>query len=244
MGESGGTAELTVECRRDGTPTRLRCAECQAPICPACFVRTPVGLRCPDCSAASGPPVREEAARPRWLVPALVAVLVALGLAGAARLGRRGGEEPALDPSDWSQSRGVTERVRIGTGTLPMGAWILEARRGEGVCATLTVLPGPSGQERCHQPPGNRHVAFTSTSRMTTASETVYLTLGLVSERTERVRVAPEGAASWEVPALGAGVDLGGRFFVALTSNPVTTFTALAADGTELGRIRSAPPGT
>jgi hypothetical protein len=92
--------------------------------------------------------------------------------------------------------------------------------------------------------PGDRHIAFTTTSRLTTPSETVYLTVGVVSERTERVLVAPDGQTAWEVPALGAGVELGGRLFVAHTTSPVTTFTALGSDGSELGRIRSAPPGT
>jgi len=134
--------------------------------------------------------------------------------------------------------------VRIGTGNLPRGSWILEARRADGVCATLTLLPGGPGNETCRPLPGDRPVAFTSTRRLTAESETVYLTWGLVSERTERVLVAPEGQTPWEVPALGAGENLGGRFFVAYSSGPITTFSALAADGSPIGSIRSAPPGT
>ena len=242
MGDSGGTAELTLACGRDGTPTRLRCAECQAPICPTCFVRTPVGLRCPDCSAASGPPAHDEAARPRWLVPALIAVLVAFALAGVLRLTAGGGEDAALDPSDWPQ--GEASQSRLGTGNFPRGSWILDARRGDGICATLTVTPGPPPREQCHPLPGGRHVAFTSTRSYRGPSETLYLTWGLVSEQTERVLVAPEGQTPWEVPAMGQSMNLGGRFFVAYTPSAVTIFTALAADGSELSRIRSAPPGS
>jgi hypothetical protein len=39
-------------------------------------------------------------------------------------------------------------------------------------------------------------------------------------------------------------MNLGGRLFVVYTSSNVTTFTALAADGSPLGSIRSAPPGS
>ena len=244
MGDSGGTKEITLTCSRDGAATRLRCAECQAPICPACYVRTPVGLRCPDCAVASGPPVQDYGApaRSRWVAPAVVAVALAVALAGGVWIGSRNSGGPAVDP-EWPAGGVAATPVRIGTGDLPRGGWILDARRADGICATLTLIPGPPGRERCHELPGSRHISFTTTSRLTTPSETVYLTTGVVSERTERVLVAPEGQTPWEVPALGAGVDLGGRFFVAHTTSPVTTFTALASDGSELGRIRSAPPG-
>lgn len=243
MGDSGGTTEITLTCARDGTPTLLRCSECQSPICPACYVRTPVGLRCPDCAAASvPPPAAYEASptRPRWLVPAGVGVAVAIAVVVALVLGGGGGSAGVDDTS----APTATERVRVGTGDLPHGQWILEARRGDGLCATLTVSPGSPGREICRPLPRDKHMAFTSTRMLGLPSETIYLTMGMVSERTERVRVAPEGAAPWDVPVLGADLNLGGRFFVASTSNKVTTFTSLAADGSELGRIRSAPPGS
>jgi hypothetical protein len=204
VGDNGGTTETTLTCGRDGAATRLRCAECQAPICPACFVRTPVGLRCPDCAVASGPPAREYEAggRPRWLAPAVVGVVVTIALGGAAWLGTRSGGGSAVDTES---SRAVTATpVRIGAGDLPRGGWVLDARRMDGICATLTLLPGTPGRETCRPLPGDRHVAFTATRLLASPSETVYLTWGLVSERTERVRVAPEGQAPWEVPAMGA----------------------------------------
>lgn len=245
MGDSGGTAETIPTCIRDGTPTRLQCASCQSPICPSCYVRTPVGLRCPDCAVATAPSAGQyqagAGARPRWLAPAIVATLVAVALAGAVSLGRRG-REPVVD-TEWSPGGLAAVPKRIATGNLPRGSWMLEARRaGQGVCETLTLSPGPPAMERCHELPRNRHLVFTSTSRLTTPSGTVYLTLGLVSERTERVLVSPEGETPWEVPALGGGMDLGGRFFVVHTTSRVTTFTALAADGAELARESVAPP--
>ena len=242
MGDSGGSADVRVVCARDGTPTGLRCAECQAPICPACFVRTPVGLRCPDCAVSSVPPRREAEARPRWLVPAAVAAALVVALGVALLIAGSDGAEPALDLAGSGREPAV-ERVRVGTGDLPRGVWILEARRDGEVCVTLSLSPGTPGQENCRPLPGDRPITFTATRSLTTPSETVYLTWGLLSERTERVRVAPEGSEPWEVPALGAGMNLGGRFFVVHTTARATTFTALGADGSELGRVRSAPPG-
>ncbi len=34
--------------RHPGTQTRLRCAACDDPICPACAIQTPVGQKCPN----------------------------------------------------------------------------------------------------------------------------------------------------------------------------------------------------
>ena len=69
-------------CQQDGAPTRLRCAKCDAGICPACLVRTPVGYKCPDCSG------REAGTRRRSHAGLLLisgAALVAL-LAGVSLL--------------------------------------------------------------------------------------------------------------------------------------------------------------
>lgn len=245
MGDNGGTTETTPNCARDGEPTRLRRAECQAPICPRCFVRTPVGLRCPDCAVASGPPptAYEASTWPRWLVPVGVVAVLAVALAGAMWIGGRGGQAPAV--SDESPQAAVaTQPVRLGSGSLPHGGWSLDARRGDGICVTLSLTPGSGPPERCYQLPGNRGIALTTTMLLGAPPDRIYLTLGVISERTERVLVAPEGQTPWEVPALGAGANLGGRLFVANTTSPVTTFTALAADGSELGHIRSAPPTT
>lgn len=244
MGDSGGTAEITLTCGRDGTATRLRCATCQAPICPACYVRTPVGLRCPECSVSSVPPIREAEARRRWpVLAAVAAVVVALGLAGVASLGG-GGDGPAPAADLGAPGRATVERVQLGTGDLPIGRWALDARRDGGICVTLTLSPGPPAREECHPvPPAGRHIAFTVTRGLRMPPETLYLTMGMVSERTERVLVAPEGQASREVPVLGGAANLGARFFVVHTSSTATTFTALAADGSELGRVRSEPRG-
>jgi hypothetical protein len=78
-------------CARDGVATRLRCAECDGGICPACMVKTPVGYKCPSCS---GELVERQGRRPATFVLAGVAVLVVL--AGLTLLG--GSDEPGADP--------------------------------------------------------------------------------------------------------------------------------------------------
>ncbi|MGH9123584.1 MAG: hypothetical protein ACRDZ8_02520 [Acidimicrobiales bacterium] len=64
----------TLTCRRDRTPTALRCSKCDAPICPRCSVVTDVGQRCHACAKAlPGPKIRR-----RWwpLVVAIAAIAV------------------------------------------------------------------------------------------------------------------------------------------------------------------------
>lgn len=71
--------ELT--CARDGLPTRLHCASCNVPICPACFVRTEVGLRCPDCGRARPGWQPQPQPRSRQVTVGAVALAGALVLA-------------------------------------------------------------------------------------------------------------------------------------------------------------------
>ena len=256
MDDSGGTTETLSACARDGVQTLLRCTECQAPICPDCYVRTPVGLRCPDCSAASGPPVREvEEARRRGAVPVAVAAVVAVGLVVAALAGGGRGGEPALDLGEGGPSsrrgvpvvappQGPAMGLRLASGDVPHGRWVLNTHPGPpGICFTLGLEPGFPGQERCVPVPRDEHVGFTTTSKLSTPGETGYLTVGVVSGRTERILVAPAEGAPSEMPAIGAERNLGVRFFVVYAASPVTTFTALAGDGTALGRTTSAYTG-
>jgi hypothetical protein len=245
VSDGGVTAEVTPLCVRDGVATRLKCSECQEPICPACFVRTPVGLRCPDCAAASGPPVRAAAARPPWLVPVVVAAVLAVAVAGAVNLGRGGGsDEPALSLGEPAARTPAAERVRLGAGDLEFGRWVLEGRRTpDAICGTLSLEPSSTpGTERCHPLPRDEALVSPVTIRIRTRNETLFLTHGPVSEGTAKVRVSAEGLPPSEVPALGAGMGLGGRFFVVLTNTSRVTFTTLAADGGELGRSNLVPP--
>ena len=78
-------------CELDGVPTRLRCAECETPICPACQVRTAVGFKCRDCAGVA------LAARSRRPTPLLLGGVVILLLAVAVVL-LRPGSRTTVDP--------------------------------------------------------------------------------------------------------------------------------------------------
>lgn len=80
-------------CPRDGAPTRLRCAQCDAPVCPRCLVRTPVGHKCPACAGAVRP--APAARRVGLAVGAGVGALVLLaGLGLLTRSSGGGGSDP------------------------------------------------------------------------------------------------------------------------------------------------------
>lgn len=66
-------------CELDGVPTRLSCAGCGVPICPACQVRTAVGFKCRSCVGVAVP--RSGRRRPARLLVAGAAVLaLAIGV--------------------------------------------------------------------------------------------------------------------------------------------------------------------
>ena len=75
-------AETELICTRHGTATRLRCAQCETPICPTCAIRTPVGFKCPD--HASRPKVRRSHT---GLLVLITVVVLAGGAYGVRVLG-------------------------------------------------------------------------------------------------------------------------------------------------------------
>ena len=82
----GGVRPVDSEqlvCQRDGAPTRLRCAGCEAGICPACLVRTPVGCKCPGCAGARAGTGRRS--RAGHLLLGGAAVLALLGAVALLR---------------------------------------------------------------------------------------------------------------------------------------------------------------
>jgi len=167
-----------------------------------------------------------------------VSVVVALFVAAGAWAVTRGGG-PAADIGDGGGARVAVPLVQVGSGELPGGmTWTLEARRDGEVCTTLSTSPGPPSQERCQGRQANRPINTTSTRAVRGPSGTTYLTLVQVSDTVERVRVAPEGAEQREIPTLGGDAGLGVRFLVTYTTENVDeSYTALAADGTVLGRF-------
>lgn len=246
MDSNGVPTDQLVRCPRDGVETRLRCRECQSPICPTCLVRTAVGLRCPSCGGASGRGRSGGGRSRRRPVLAAMAVLVCGAVAGGAWMTTRddgGAVEEAEEEA--AGERVVVPLMTLGSGELPGGeTWTLEARRDGGVCTTLKVSVGRPPPERCLRSRSYRPVGNLLTVPVPGPTGPVYLMLGQVSDRTERVRIAPDGVPPWEVPTVGADTGLEVRFFVThMTARAHTSFTALAADGTVLGRVeRPKPP--
>ena len=173
-----------------------------------------------------------------------VTAAVALVVAGVAWAGARD-EAPPPSAEVEGTSRVAFPQTVLGRGELPGRlTWMLEARRDGGVCTTFTISPGPPGRERSQPTGADRPIEGTSTIVIPIPEGTLYVSLGQVSDRTERVHIAADGGASWEVPTLGGGVGLGTRFFVMHTvANVPMVLTALAADGTELGRMSRPPLG-
>lgn len=239
MDVDGGSADTLLVCPRDGVETRLQCSNCRTPICPACFVRTPVGLRCQTCAADAVPVVPVADGGPRWPVVAAIAVVVALVVAVGGWAATRGGGSSDGDAGVGEGAVRKIDPVTIGTGELANGAsWTLVARREGTICVTFTVSSVPPRPEQCQRPPGNRVVSWVSRRSVPGPGGTTYVTMGLVSDRVERITVAPEGALnSWEVPTIGADAGLGGRFFVFDSTNGALDLTALGPNGNHLGRF-------
>ncbi len=104
-------------CQRDGVPTRLRCAKCEAGICPTCLVRTPVGYKCPGCAGERGP-IRGRS-RGRLLVAggAVLAVVVgALALLGTSgeSVTQRPGPETSVSETPATRQAMLGEEARDG----------------------------------------------------------------------------------------------------------------------------------
>ena len=242
MNSNGGQTDQLVRCPRDGVDTRLRCSECQSPICPNCLVRTAVGLRCPNCGVASGPARAGQRRSRRRLVVTALAIALCVAVAGGAWMTTRddgGGTSEEAGEEETGGERIAVPLMTLGSGDMPGGmTWTLQARRDGEVCTTLKVSVGPPSRERCLRSRSYRPVGNMTTRVVRGPTDTTYLALGQVSDRTERVRIAPDGIPQWEVPTLGADTGLDVRFFVApISVNAHTSFTALAGDGTILGRM-------
>jgi len=181
----------------------------------------------------------------RWPVVAAIAVVVALIVAGGAWAATRSGSSPADDVSDGGE-RVVIPSMTLGQGDLPNGGkWTLDVRREGGVCITIGVSTAPPIPERCLRTASYRPVGNLSTRILRGPSGVTNVTVGQISERVERVRVAPDGSPFFDTPVLGAGTGLGVRFFVAVTTGTVpVSFTVYGADGTQLGRADRRPAGT
>ncbi len=129
-------------CERDGAPTRLRCAECEAGICPACLVRTPVGHKCPRCVG------RPATARRRtWAGPVVVAGVALVAVLVGVMLLRPSGGTPtdpvavATPPGEAPDRRQAVmgEEVRDGQLVFVVDGFDCQAREGEGASKLCTL---------------------------------------------------------------------------------------------------------
>jgi hypothetical protein len=102
---------MNAVCRRDEVATRLRCAQCDAGICPACLVRTPIGYKCLGCAGGSVATQRRTRVGLRVIVGvALVAALASVGLLMSSGDTTRAGMSV---PSPGAES-GPTRQATIG----------------------------------------------------------------------------------------------------------------------------------
>lgn len=81
-------AEPTTCQRHPSVETRLRCANCDTPICPRCAVDAPVGMRCPACArpARSGGLRRRPDQIARGVGVAVLGAVVGGAVIGGVRL--------------------------------------------------------------------------------------------------------------------------------------------------------------
>ena len=244
MASDGGSADTLLKCARDGVATRLQCRECQTPICPKCYVRTAVGLRCQTCAADAVPTVAASERSPRWPVMAVIAVVVALVVAGGGWIATRGGDGASGEVDIGEGAVRTVDPVTIGTAELPNGAsWTLVARREGRICITLTISTASPSPEQCVRPPGNRTMTLITRRPVNGPGGTAFISLGMTSGLVERIRVAPEGVlGTWEAPIMGADSGIGYRFFLIDTSDNVAmNLTPIGTNGAELGRYPLPP---
>ena len=108
------TGDLT--CPRNDVPTKLTCAQCGTPICPACFVRSPVGLKCQTCVPDA--PQRRVGSHSLVVVAALAAVAaIALVFLGPRLIGGDDGRaaddaETGVDAS--APDAGLNQDLNVG----------------------------------------------------------------------------------------------------------------------------------
>lgn len=107
-------ASQELVCQRDGAPTKLCCAECEAGICPVCLVRTPVGYKCPDCAGGEG--VRSQG-RSRGGMAVMAGVAVLGLLVGASVLTKSSGSgtsDPVPVQTPAGEAPATTGQAMIG----------------------------------------------------------------------------------------------------------------------------------
>lgn len=130
-----------LRCDTHQVETRLRCAQCEEPICPRCIVRTAVGLRCRACAA---PAEAHRSRRPRRRLPLVIGGAAALlaGVVGVLVVTRPFDAQPPVD-AEPPAAEDVGETVtRTGDDAGLTGDTIEELRRAVGQAAATTAAGG------------------------------------------------------------------------------------------------------
>ena len=258
MGDEGVTAVEEGVCPRDGVATRLRCTDCQTPICPSCFVRTPVGLKCQTCGApgpgaVAGSGRREPA---RLAIGAVVAVVIVAAGAWAV-LGRSGGGGLATDADVGATPRSTTVQGATPRTTTVQGAvagtggraldgktWTLEARRDDQgrICYRLRLNNGSGPGENCDTPPGTRPFGPVRAGGAFGLGGPSFQSWGVISDRVSAVRATADDGTTTDAEVFGGELGLGVKFFMSYVDRvrPVTFF-AYGPGGEELGRVDPPP---
>jgi N-acetylneuraminic acid mutarotase len=117
-----------LRCEAHQAETRLTCAQCGAPICPQCMVRTDVGLRCGECAAPAHAPTKVPRRRNRAFALALSGLGLLAVLGAAVLLIPFDGEETVVGApegevlGEWAEApalgevRGETSAVALDGG--------------------------------------------------------------------------------------------------------------------------------
>jgi hypothetical protein len=100
-------------CQRDGAPTKLCCAQCDAGICPACMVRTPVGYKCPGCAGGDGARTRRRSKGGVVVMAGLVVVAMLVGASVLTGSPGRGVSDPVAMQQPAAEAP-VTGQAMIG----------------------------------------------------------------------------------------------------------------------------------
>jgi hypothetical protein len=134
---------MSAVCLTDGAATRLRCAQCDAGICPACLVRTPIGFKCSVCAGGSVASPRRTRMGLRLIAGAgLVAALAYLGVVRLSNESTRAAvpvPPPMAAPGPTSQAM-IGEEAQDGQLVFVVDAFSCNAKASGGATGKLCTL--------------------------------------------------------------------------------------------------------
>ncbi len=246
-------AQELRECEAHGTPTRLRCAEadCDAPICPKCLVKTAVGLKCQE--HAQGVAFRVDRRVTPFALGALFLVAAAVVILAVAVFNQSSGTAP---PADSTPAPAASGEANASGRIVPASVYVVNV---DGTSPrTLTNRPLAFDARPAWSPDGNR-IAFESTvdgrrsiwvmqadgqglRRLTDAAGASSETAPAWSPTGDRIAYAGDRDGNAEVYVVG--VD--GTGTRRLTDHPATDgFPAWSPDGTRVAFLsdRDGQPG-